>query len=53
MDEEDASLLKLAKYFVLGVLVTIPFLVGVIRHERKKPLQYDWYIPTIEDDDSR
>lgn len=52
MDEEDISGPKLIKYFLLGVLVTIPFLIAAVRHEHKKPTRYDWYIPIIEDDDS-
>jgi hypothetical protein len=50
MDDNSVSLKELAKFFFLGALATVPFLLAAIRHEKKKDRTYDWYIPILEDE---
>lgn len=49
-DENSVSLSELFKFFVLGALATVPFLIAAVRKEKKKERTQDWYIPILEDE---
>lgn len=49
-DNESSNLSELVKFFVMGALATIPFLLAAVRHEKKKERTQDWYVPILDDE---
>lgn len=54
-DEDEVSLVKVARMFIFGVLVSIPLMIVIVqydKHRARKQLQkYDWFAPLITDKD--